>query len=206
MKTFLLGTIERALNSYIHSDSESAKLMTKMTGKTISIELLPLNLSFNCHFTKDHISVSAQNDVEPHTKIKGTPLQLLGAIVARENRHQFFADDLSIEGDAEFAQQVITLFDNINIDWENQASRFIGDIPAYRLGKLISGVQNWLGKTNTDFSEDVKDYLHEEAAWFPAKNELQEFFKDIDNIRMDADRLESRLAQLKSDIEKEEIQ
>ena len=82
----------------------------------------------------------------------------------------------------------------------------IGDVPAYQLSKLVGGIRNFLGKTETAFSEDVNDYLHEEAAWFPLREELQEFFTDIDTLRMDTDRLVSRIAHLQAQLDKEEAQ
>jgi ubiquinone biosynthesis protein UbiJ len=206
MKTLLITTLENTLNAYLRSDPQSASRLAKLAGKTIRIELLPMHLIFNAHFTHERVSLSTHSDEEPLTKIKGTPLQMFGALLAKENRHQFFADDLVIEGDAEFAQSVTSLFDNVSIDWENYASQYIGDVPAYKLGKIVNSMKDWVRKTQRGFSEDINDYLHEEATWFPHKEALKDFFTDIDNLRMDADRLEARLNHLKSKLEKEDTQ
>lgn len=98
-----------------------------------------------------------------------------------------------MEGDAELAQQVMHLFDHIHIDWEEHASNIIGDVPAHHLGKFAGSLRNWIGTNRSSFSQDINDYLHEEKAWFPHREELQEFFTDIDTIRMDTDRLEDEL-------------
>ncbi len=204
MKNFLLGYLEKALNAYLQQGGQSEKRLARMAGKSIGVELLPMQLHFNCHFTQDRVTLDMQDDFQPHTKIKGTPLQLLGALVNKERRHQFFADDLSIEGDAEFAQQVIDLFDHIEIDWEEHASRLIGDASAHHLSKLVNSMQGWMKSAGKDLTQDINDYLHEEAAWFPVREELQEFFADIDTLRMDADRLESRIVRLQAQLNKED--
>ncbi|HTM63901.1 MAG TPA: SCP2 sterol-binding domain-containing protein [Gammaproteobacteria bacterium] len=204
MKSFLPAAIEKALNAYLHADDLSVKRLARMSGKSISIELMPSSISFNCHFHHDKVTVDLKNDFTPVTKIKGTPLQLLSAFIDKERRHQFFADDVSIEGDAEFAQQVINLFDQIHIDVEEHASRYIGDTSAHQLGRLIKGIRKWVTNTGQSFSQDVNDYLHEEAAWFPVKEELRDFFEDIDTIRMDTDRLEARLKRIKAQLNDEE--
>ncbi len=201
-----MTTLEKALNAYLQTDSHSSTRLAKLAGKTISIELLPMHLHFNCHFTKERVTLTTHADEPALTKIKGTPLQLLGALVSKDNRHQFFAEDLNIEGDAEFAQLVIELFDEVNIDWDEHVSKIIGDIPAHKLGKLMGGIKNWMRQTQTNFTADMNDYLHEEAACVPSKEELQDFFTDIDNLRMDTDRLESRIAHLKSMLAKEDSQ
>lgn len=204
MKSFIPAAIEKALNAYLHADDHTTKRLAKMAGKSISIELIPAGITFNCHFHHDKVTVDFRNDFTPVTKIKGTPLQLFGAFVDKERRHQFFADDVSIEGDAEFAQQVIHLFDQIHIDAEEQAAKLIGDTSAHQLGRLMKGIRKWAASTGQSFTQDVNDYLHEEAEWFPVKEELNIFFEDIDTIRMDTDRLEARLKRIIAQLNDEE--
>ena len=206
MKTFFLATIEKALNAYLQCDEQSNKRLAKMAGKSIAIELLPLQMLFVCHFSADRVVISMNADIQPTTKISGTPLQLLGTLLAKDNRQQFFADDVLITGDAEFAQLVIHLFDHIDIDWEEHSARLLGDVPAYQLSKLVGGIRRFFGKAQSAFTEDMNDYLHEEAAWFPVRAELQEFFNDIDAMRMDTDRLEARFARLQAQFIEEEAQ
>lgn len=207
MKKFVLTSIEKILNTYLLSDTDSHKRLAAMASKSVSVELTPLQLVFVCQFNQQGVKLHLNEDgIEPQTKIKGSPMQLMGALVDKERRHQFFADDLTIEGDAELAQQVINLFDQVSIDWEEHASQLIGDVPAYQLSKFVGNVRGWLKKTRSNLSQDTSDFLHEEAAWFPTREELQEFFTDIDNIRMDTDRLEARIEHVKSELQKEGTQ
>ena len=46
------------------------------------------------------------------------------------------------------------------------------------------------------YKRQVNEYVHEEAEFFPAREALQDFFQDIDTLRMDADRLEARVERL----------
>lgn len=195
--------MEKAVNAYLRQDEQSVARLANMAGKTICIELLPWHIQFYCRFTCDRMVISLQEETTHITKLTGTPMQLGAVMLAKENRQQFFADDLQIEGDAEFAQQVTDLFDQVSIDWEEHTASLIGDVPAYQLSKFAGRVRDWLKKTGESTAQDINDYLHEEAAWFPVRAELQEFFSQIDNLRMDTDRLEARLNHLKSRLEKE---
>ena len=40
-------------------------------------------------------------------------------------------------GDVELGQQVKTLFDEIDIDWEGHLARFTGDVVAFQVGSLF---------------------------------------------------------------------
>lgn len=206
MKNFILSAIETAVNAYLQQDEQSSQRLAKMAGKSLGIELLPLNLHFNCHVHDEHITLTMAPQLTHQTKIKGTPLQLVGVLFDKDRRHQFFADDLTIEGDAEFAQEIIDLFDHVNIDWEEQTSRVIGDAPAYHLNKFIGNMKNWFSTGCDDLTQDMNDYLHEEKAWFPVKEQLQVFFADIDTLRMDTDRLSSRVGHLQAKMKKGEAE
>lgn len=201
-----LAPIEAALNICLRDDPASSKRAAKMAGKTFSVEIQPLSMTINCYFLADSIKLSMNEECVSDAKIKGAPLQLLGALINKDQRHQFFKDDLHIEGDAEFAQQVTNLFDHLNFDWEEHLARIIGDIPAYQFSKFTGKISSWFKSTRSDFRQDMSDYLHEESGWFPVKEELQDFFTDIDTLRMDADRLELRIQHLSSQLEKEEMQ
>lgn len=206
IKSFFLSSIETALNKYLQCDDKSARRLEKMAGKSVTIELLPLHLLFVCSFTEAGVTIAVNEDADSAAIIKGTPLQLFGILIDKDHRHQFFADDVKIEGDAEFAQQVIFLFDHVEIDWEEQTASIIGDVPAYQLSKFAGKLRSWVGKNGRAFAQDINDYLHEEAAWFPVKEELQEFFTGIDTLRMDTDRLEARLNKLRSQLNNEDSQ
>ncbi len=118
-------------------------------------------------------------------------------MITKDNRHRFFAEDLIIEGNAEIGQQVIELFDELQIDWEDHLSHFVGDIPAYHAGRILSGMSKWLLGTEQTLAQNIKEYLHEEAEYVPTREALQDFFSEIDTLRMDVDRIEARINHLR---------
>ena len=197
MKNFLLPALTKAINTYLDLDPESKDRLRKLSGKAITIELLPFHFVFQCCFYADSIAIQTDSLLETETNIRGTPLQMLGVMMTKENRQRFFADDIRIEGNAELAQDVIALFDELDIDWEENLSRFIGDVPAFRVGNVLRDATTWLKQAKETLTQDVNEYVHEEAMWFPNRESLQDFFADIDTLRMDVDRIEARVKQLR---------
>jgi ubiquinone biosynthesis protein UbiJ len=198
MKQVILPPLTKALNAYLHLDPESPQRLARLQGKVVSIEFLPFHFIFHCVFTEKGIELKTDELMETHTTIKGTPLQLLGMMINKEDRQHFFADDLVIEGDAELGQQVVDLFDALQIDREDYLSRFIGDVPAYHVNRLITNSTAWLRNTEKSFADNINEYLHEEAALFPGNEALKDFFSDIDVLRMDVDRVEAKIKYLQT--------
>ncbi len=192
----LLPSLTKAINAYLRLDPESNGRLLKLKGKAITIELLPFHFVFQCVFHEDHVELQQDELLHTDTKIRGTPLHMLGVMLIKDNRQRFFAEDLVIEGNAEFGQQVVELFDELQIDWEEYLSRFLGDVPAYHVGRFLRGINGWLRDTEKAFAQNVNEYMHEEALFLPAREALQDFFAEIDTLRMDVDRVEAKINHL----------
>lgn len=188
----LLPYLSKAINRYLHLDPESKNRLSPLQGRIVSIELLPLHYTFQLVFTEDGVTLSEDETKTPDTIIRGTPLQMMSMMLAND-RQKFFADDVVIEGSAELGQQVIELFDNMQIDWEEYFSRVAGDGPAHHAGNLVRKLRSFLNRSADNFKENVSEYVHEEKMWFPAREALQDLFSDIDKLRMDIDRIEARI-------------
>lgn len=204
MKDLLINAIEKSLNAYLQQDPRSLQRLNKLSGKSIQIILQPFAFHFYCSFTDTSLLFSTDTLDQATATIEGTPLQLLNAALMKEHRRQFFAEDLKMTGDAEAAQAVVDLFDNVEIDWEEHTSRLLGDAATHHLSQFASRMRGWLNKTSSHIHSDLNDYLHEEKEWFPLRADLQAFFSEIDQLRMDTDRLEARIGLLNAALAEEE--
>lgn len=199
IKNMFLPFIQKALNAYINLDPESTARLQPLCGKVATIEFLPFHFNYQCVFTDSEIHVQAEECLVSDVKIGGTPLQMLGMMMADDKR-QFFAEDIRIEGDAELGQRIVELFDQLDIDWEEYMAKVVGDIPAHQVGRLSRGVFGWMQQIRETLTQDMAEFIHEEAAWVPTHEVVEEFFQEVDTLRMDVDRLEARV---KAWVEKE---
>jgi len=188
--------IQKALNAYLGLDPESKTRLEKLQGKIVAIELLKMNLLFHFVFTGAQIELKLGEVTTADTTIKGTPLRLLQTALSREKRQEFFADDVSIEGNIDVGLEVIALFDHLEIDKEEFLSQAIGDVAAHQVGNIARQVVSWVKLVRTELTQDISEFVHEEKALFPPSEALKDFFQDIDELRMDADRLQIRVEKL----------
>lgn len=197
MQNLFLQTLTAGLNSYLALDPESPARLRKLQGKLVSIELLPFNFLFQCHFTTQGITIETGKAHLAEVRITGTPLAMAGMMLNKSDRQAFFADDIKMEGDAELGMEVVELFDELQIDWEEPLSQLIGDVPTHYASRLLQGVRGWLKHADESMKMNVTEYLQEEAQWLPAREALQDFFNDIDALRMDVDRAAARIERVK---------
>lgn len=202
MTTIFLNGLEKSINAYLRLDPASEKRLASLADAIITVELLPLHYIFQLAATPSGIKLYSGELLPANCKISGTPLQMLSVAINKTDRHSFFADDLKIEGDAAISQQIIELFDEMTIDWEELLSQKIGDTSAHHLSRAFTSLKNFISETKERFCDDINEYIHEESDLFPPKEALTDFYNDIDQLRMDIDRLEARILQLKNRAER----
>lgn len=193
MKQLFLSSLNRSINACLQLDPESKNRIQKLHGQSIGIELLPFHIVFHCHFEADQVRIEPAETAPIETIIRGTPFGLLSAIIQKKSRNRFFKEDVLVEGNAELAKDAIDLFDQLDIDWQEPLSHLIGDVPTHHLNEGIKKTSIWCKALLNSLKEDLSEYIHEEAEWLPTHEALQDFFNDIDNLRMSVDRMEAKI-------------
>ena len=107
-----------------------------------------------------------------------------------------FNDKIKISGDVELGQHVKQLFDEIDIDWEGHLAQFTGDIIAHNVGSIIRRGLAFKEQLNTSIRLDLSEYLQEELRVFPPKEEIEDFFNDIDELSLSVERLDAKIVKL----------
>ena len=103
---------------------------------------------------------------------------------------------LKIDGDVELANQLFMIFKEIDIDWEEVASKYVGDSVAYQMGLFANKFKNYSSRSIDNFRLDVSEYLQEESRILPTKVEINRFMSDVDQLDANVQRLEARVKRL----------
>lgn len=103
------------------------------------------------------------------------------------------ADKLDIEGDPMLAQQLSKLFTELDIDWPEQLSQRIGDVPAQLLVSTFRRGRARFTSWQADSQQWVKDALVEEKQVLPAREQFQQFQTEVQALRARIDKLDRQL-------------
>lgn len=177
-------------------DPDALGRLATLRGRTIAIELQGLNLILYFRSASEGLQILGTCDGTPDTMLSGTPLSLMRLAAERGRRKTLFSGAVEIRGDVELGQRFKEILDSIEIDWEEQLSRAVGDIAARQTGNLARGVAAWGGRALDSLSRDMVEFLQEERRQVPSVSEVDAFLGDVDQLRIDADRLEARVRRL----------
>lgn len=122
------------------------------------------------------------------------PLADLPVIV--QNREHAFSY-VQIEGDADFANTISQLAENLRWEAEHDLSRWIGDIAAMRVVGGVRAAVQTAKATQQKLAENIAEYFLDEQPLLVRPQAVAEFSADVTKLRDDAERLAKRIEKLK---------
>jgi ubiquinone biosynthesis protein UbiJ len=101
-----------------------------------------------------------------------------------------------LSGDLDVAERYAQLLKLARPDLEEEASKWVGDLPAHALGEVVRGAGSLLARAAAALRMNAAEYLQEESRATPAPLEARAFFSDVERLRDDVERAAARLAGL----------
>jgi len=185
--------LEYIINKFIISQPESLEFLATLNNKTLSITCSNWpDLTVYCVFSDTRINLT-------HTKpehldvIITAPLLGLIKLAINQQTTDLRAENIAIHGDILTAELIQKLLFNLNIDWEEELSKYTGDVIAHQAILLIKHLKAYNKDTSSSLLAMLTEYLQEEAKLLPTHFETDEFMQAVDQLRMQVDRLEARV-------------
>lgn len=187
------SAIEALLNQLLALDSASRSRLQKLQGKRLRVTLGELGKPLTLTATDQQLLLSwvDQEPVDCHiiTRLAVLPELRDSANITRLIK----ADALDIEGDPMLAQAFSKLIADLDIDWPEQLSQRIGDVPAQFVVQAWQRSQRWLNQRREDQQQWLRDVLIEEQRLAPGQHEFAEFAENVQALRARIDRIEFEL-------------
>ena len=198
IKPLLIGAFETALNQYLALDQDSGHFLTPLSGKVIAVTVLPFAETVYLCPSNDSIQCLDQFPNAPDTRLTGSiwALGLMG--LSSTPMRSVFSGEVTIEGDMHTGRKFQELFAKLDIDLEEKLSHFTGDIIAHKLAGFFRAGQNWSKESLETFKLNASEFLQDETRDLPSAPEVAIFFDQVDELRNDFDRLQSRIERLEN--------
>lgn len=201
VKSLLLSAIETALKQYLALDEDAPIFLEPIAGKIIAVNIQPFDWTIYLCPTADTIQLLENCTEPPDATLTGSAIALGLMSLSSKPMESIFSGAVSIAGDIRTGRKFQELFDKLDIDLEEQVSHYTGDIIAHKLGRLLRAGKNWSVDTLETFQLNLSEFLHDETKDLPPKPELDIFFRKVDLIRSDFDRLTARVQRLEEKLQ-----
>lgn len=191
-----MSALELALNQYLDLDEDAGVFLAPLQGKIIALEIVTFNQTVYLCPTSTRIQIIDYYAGIPDTTIIGSAVALGLMGMSSKPMNSVFSGEVQISGDLETGRQFQALFDKIDIDLEELLSRYTGDIIAHQLGRVFHQGKSWSTETLETLKLNTTEFLQTETRDLPASPEIDIFFRKVDTLRTDFDRLQSRVERI----------
>lgn len=192
----LLAAAEAAINAVLALDAEGAARLAAVQGQVLEVVLTGFGTRIYVLPGESRLFLYATYDAEPDCVVHASPVALLGMVTSEHREDAVFAGAIRIDGDNRVAQTLGEVFRGLDIDWEELLAKRLGDTLAHGLMERARAGERWARRSGDVSRENLREYLQEEAAVVPSRQQLDAFLAAVDTLRDDVERLAARVERL----------
>lgn len=188
---FFKPLLEGGVNRTLKADPEMPARLATLAGRVCRIEITDLGIVLDVTPNENGLGFSAAGSQTPDVNLRGSLIGI--ARLATGSERLPASARVEIAGDAELANSFSRALREFDPDWEEELSRYVGDIPAHLIGRVFRDARAWGLAARSRLGADLSEYLREETRLLPDRTEVAAFVRDVDALRAGADRLAARL-------------
>jgi ubiquinone biosynthesis protein UbiJ len=191
----LTQAIENLLNRNLPRSPRAQEVCAALAGKRVRIEARGLGWVVNAECLPTSIRLTkgdlAGNSDPADAEISGSLMSLAG-LAGQHPEEVIRRGDVTIRGDAELAQKFRELAMLLRPDVEEELSRLIGDTPAHQALRLVRAATSFGRRAASTGVRNMAEYLAHERRDLVPGAEAEDFYRGVEGLREQLDRLEAR--------------
>ena len=203
---------ERALNRVVRLDPEFIERLVPLQGRAIVVHVRDLEHRYHIEIEAGGFSItpigfsseiafgSEDDERNVDLRISGPPLGLCRLLIELGREDGTVPDSVRLTGDLGLVQELRRAVSGLHIDWEEEVSRFTGDVAAHELGRVARATWRWGRGAARSMAANMSEFLQEEARLLPSRLEVEEFLNGVDAIRDDVERLAQRVERIAAEV------
>src|SRR5690606_6076340 len=85
----------------------------------------------------------------------------------------------------------------LDMDWEAPLVDALGDVAGHQLAEVLRHAFAWGKQASASLARQLDEFIHEEARLSPPRLELEDFYRDAQELTLHVDCLHSRTERLR---------
>ncbi|EPC01716.1 hypothetical protein L861_21045 [Litchfieldella anticariensis FP35 = DSM 16096] len=195
----MLRLIEHTLNALLSRDPAAPTRLARLDGARLLFRLerphLELVILFHDHGL--HLYRPNTGDESEADAVVEVDSEALGSLLGGESIERLmFGGRLAVRGRTQLLEEARDLLFDLDLDWEGELAKWLGDAPAHTLAEGVHRLSRWGLRTRQELQSDVSEYVFEEARLLPGRAQFEVLRDQLTELEVATDRLEARLARL----------
>ena len=192
------AAIELIINKALSLNNKPISFATVIQ-KTLTLKLteFPFSLCFTLNSVSNSTEMMVRAQAEHSDCTINTSLRTLKKLKAQQPLTQLIKqNELDVLGDIKVAQQFATIAQSLEIDWQTELAKHLGDIPTHKLLQFGYKITKSIVATSKQFEADIGEYLVHEKRLIVTNSQINAFNQQTQDIKNQVDSLSVRINKL----------
>jgi ubiquinone biosynthesis accessory factor UbiJ len=194
------AALEHAINAALAMDSATRKRLQSLDGNCFLLECTDPAIKVYVVVAEDRIRLPVFYDAKPATHLVGPMSEFITLATASDKPSALVNSGVRLQGDSAPLIRLADVLADIELDWEGELAKLVGDVPAHLFGAASRQLLQFGKRTHNTFLRHLEEYLHEEARLLPTRLEVEGFINDVQKLAQNVERIDARIKRLQQQI------
>lgn len=193
---FALASAETALNRVLQLDSTVATRLAPLAGQVIAMVCPRPALTIYLIPLEGGLQLAQHWEAPADCTLTAPASLLLKLATSADKTAVLHHPDVSLDGNSALLMTLAEVLQDLELDWEYEVSRLLGPLATAVLGSHLRSRKDWVSQSAHSLHLNAVNYLAEESRTLVGQLEAHTRFNEIDQLKLDIDRLDARIALL----------
>lgn len=191
LTTAALAGAEASINRALRYDPATRQRLAKLEGQVLAIRLTTPAVAVYLAPEADRLRLASHWEGPVATEIQGSLSALVKVALSRDSNLK--GSGVEISGGSGMLMELRQILQGLDLDWEELLSELLGDVAGHQGAEMLRSAKRWLEGRSQSSQRLVSEFVTEELQLLPSRTELEDFYRSVDQLRLDLDRAEARL-------------
>ena len=203
LHTAALAAVEGAINRALELAPAASNGLSALAGEVFALHCTAPQVDiFLQPTTGGAIRLIGIYDGPVTTSVRGQASDFAELATATDPAATLINGALELEGDSAPLLELQRVLAQLDLDWEAPLVSTLGDVAGHQVAEIMRGAFSWGRDAGSSLLRQLDEFIHEEARLSPPRLELEDFYRDVQELGLRVERLQSRTERLRRRIAK----
>jgi ubiquinone biosynthesis protein UbiJ len=193
LQTAVLAAVEAGLNRALQLSQEGRHELGELRDCVFALHCTAPVMDVYLQPGAERIRLMGTYEGPVTTRVRGSASDFAEVLTAADTTAALINGQLELEGDSAPLVRLQQIVAGLEMDWEAPLVEVLGDVAGHQLAQSLRAAYGWGSQASSSLTRQVGEFIHEEARLCPPRLELEDFYRDVRELSLRVERLESRL-------------
>lgn len=197
LHTAALAAVESAINRALELAPAAHAGLAELDGEVFALHCTAPAVEIFLQPGSNGIRLMGIYDGPVTTSVRGEASDFTELATAEDPAATLINGALELSGDSAPLLELQRVLSQLDLDWEAPLVATLGDVAGHQLAELLRGTFRWGRQAGNSLLRQLEEFIHEEARLSPPRLELEDFYRDVQDLGLRVERLQSRTERLR---------